>query len=154
MIKYRKVAGIEEGQVDLYLRVLELGLDTRTWVDYVLERTREGMKGEPSVAELSDIAAGVDRLDQKVQEMKRLLADYLPVRMEVKRRQYESMERLREAFEADEGYHVETLLGRYYAVGTPQVGYDIQFLTPELLRALRADHPDWQVQELSRGGKS
>lgn len=139
--------------MDLYLRILEIGLDTRTWIDYILERTREGMRGESSVAQLSDIAAGVDRLDQKIQEMKRLLVDYLPMRIEVSRRQYESMESLREAFEADEGYQVETLLGRYYAVGTPQAGYDIQFLTPELLRTLKSDHPDWHVEELSRGGK-
>ena len=47
--------------MDLHLQILELGLDAKTWIDYILHQTRDSMQHEPSSLELTDIAAGVER---------------------------------------------------------------------------------------------
>src|ERR1043166_1351426 len=118
--------------MDLYLEILELGLDAKTWVDYILQQTRDSMQHEPTSLEMTDIAAGVQRLEEKVQAMKELLADYITRPEQKGPRQYPTLEAARQAFIADDGYPDGTLLGKYYAVGTPEDGYDIQFLTREL----------------------
>jgi hypothetical protein len=137
--------------MDLHLKILELGLDAKTWVDYILQQTRDSMQHEPSSLELSDIAAGVERLEEKVQALKELLADYVSRPVPAGPRRYPTLEAARETFLADDEYSGETMLGKYYAVGTPEDGYDIQFLTGELCDRTGREHPDWQVVELKKG---
>ncbi|MEW6731093.1 MAG: hypothetical protein AB1489_07140 [Acidobacteriota bacterium] len=136
--------------MDLYLQILELGLDARTWIDYIVEQTRDSLQHEPTGLELSDIAMGVQRLEEKVETMKKLLANYLTPPVTPGPRQYTTLEIARQTFLGDDGYPSDTLLGKYYAVGSLEDGYDIQFLTPELCERLRLDHPTWQVIELKK----
>lgn len=136
--------------MDLYMKILELGLDARTWVDYIVTHSRENMQQEPSGPDLSDVAAGVQRLGEKVDELKRLLADYMPQPAPSGPRQFATLASAQLAFREDEGYPTETLLGKYYAVGTNDEGFDIQFLTKEMLERLRSDRPGWQIIELAK----
>jgi hypothetical protein len=137
--------------VDLYLKILELGLDARTWVDYIVQQTRETMKHEANEQEMTDIASGVMRLSEKVEDLKRLLDDYMVKPAAVSGpRQYSTVVAAEQAYRADDGYPSDTLLGKYYAVGTPNDGYDIQFLTRELSERSRAEHPDWEIIELKK----
>jgi hypothetical protein len=138
--------------VDIYLKILELGLDARTWTDYIVQQTRDVMHHESSGQDLTDIAAGVERLSKKVDEMKSLLAEYItkPAPAAAGPRQFTDLFTAQEAFRADDGYPTDTLLGKYYAVGNAQEGFDIQFLTRELSQRLRADRPEWQIIELKK----
>ncbi len=136
--------------MDIYLKILELGLDAKTWIDYIVEQTRDSMNHEPTGLELADIAGGVQRLDEKVVALKKLLADYIAQPITAGPRQFATLEQAQMAYRNDDGYPSETLLGKYYAVGTPADGYDIQFLTRELCERTRADRPDWQVIELRK----
>jgi hypothetical protein len=136
--------------MDLHLRILELGLDAKTWVDYILHQTRDSMQHEPSSLEMADIAAGVKRLEEKVEALKELLADYMAEPASSGPRQFPTLESARQVFLTDDGYPGDTLLGKYYAVGTPEDGYDIQFLTRELFERTAREHPDWQVIELKK----
>src|SRR5882762_5150036 len=110
--------------MDLYLQILELGLDAKTWIDYILQQTRDSMQHEPTSLEMTDIAAGVERLEEKVEALKELLSDYIAKPAPSGPRQYPTLDSARQVFLADDGYPSETLLGKYYAVGTPEDGYD------------------------------
>lgn len=134
--------------MDTYLKVLELSLDAKTWIDYIIEQTREGMKSE--IGDMADIASGLQRLNEKVEEMKRVLTDYMPQQVAAGSRQYPQLIAAEQAFSLDDGYPSSTLLGKYCAVGTPTEGYDIQFLTAELRQRTQRDHPDWQIVELKK----
>src|SRR5206468_12709354 len=98
--------------MDLCLQILELGLDAKTWVDYILEQTRESMQHEPTSLELADIASGVERLEEKVQALKELLSDYIARPAPAGPRQYSLLEEAQQAFLSDDGYSSQTLLGK------------------------------------------
>lgn len=136
--------------MDLYLQILEVSLDAKTWVDYLVEQVRDSMHSDPNNSGLSDIAVGVERLDEKVKMLKHLLSDYISEPVQIAARQYPDFETVKYVFLSDDGYPNDTLLGKYYAVGTQEVGYDIQFLTPEMHNKLLREHPDWQIIELRK----
>jgi hypothetical protein len=139
--------------MDTYLKILELGLDTKTWADYIVEQTRQQMQTDPSGEQLTDIAAAVARLEEKVTSLKLLLTDYFPhpaVADGPPTRQYTSVAAAQAAFFLDEGFPQDTLLGKYYAVGSMINGYDIQFLTPDMRDRLQHTQPDIEVVELQK----
>jgi hypothetical protein len=133
--------------MDLHLRILELTLDAKTWVEYILQQTHQSMKNDGS-SEMTDIASGVQRLGEKVEEMKKILTEYMPQPLVTGTRQYNSLVLAQEDFRNDDGYPSETLLGKYYAVGDDKSGYDIQFFTRDLYQRTLKDYPEWQVVEL------
>lgn len=138
--------------MDLYLKILELGLDAKTWTDYLVQQTREGMHQEPEGSNLPEIAAGVERLGEKVDALKKLLSDYMapPTAPVSGPRQYATLAAAQSAFRVDEGFPSDTLLGKYYAVGTAGDGYDIQFFTREMRERTQRDRPEWQIIELKK----
>lgn len=135
--------------MDLHLRILELSLDAKTWIEYILQQTHESMQND-GTAEMTDVASGVQRLSEKVEEMKKILAEYMPQPIVVGNRQYPSLQDAQQAFQQDDGYPSETLLGKYYAVGTKQSGYDIQFLTRDLYERTQRDQKDLEIIELQK----
>ncbi len=135
--------------MDIHLRILELSLDAKTWIEYILEQTRQSMQNNGS-AEMTDVASGVHRLDEKIEQMKKLLTEYMPQPLVTGSRQYNNLALAQEDFRNDDGYPSETLLGKYYAVGDGGSGYDIQFFTRDLYQRTLKDHPEWQIVELSK----
>lgn len=135
--------------MDTHLRILELSLDAKTWIEYIIQQTHQSMQNDGS-AEMTDVASGVLRLSEKVEEMKKLLNEYMPQPVVIGSRQYTSLDLARADFRNDDGYPSETLLGKYYAVGDDKFGYDIQFFTRDLYQRTLKDHPDWQIVELTK----
>lgn len=135
--------------MDLNLRILELSLDAKTWVEYILQQTHQCMKKDGD-SELTDIASGVLRLSEKVEEMKKILAEYMPQPKVTGSRQYSTLLLAQQSFENDDGYPSETLLGKYYAVGNSTSGYDIQFFTRDLYERTSRDQPDLEILELKK----
>jgi hypothetical protein len=135
--------------VDLNLRILELSLDAKTWVEYILQQTHQCMQKDADT-ELTDVASGVLRLSEKVEEMKKLLAEYMPQPKVVGNRQYPTLSLAQQSFQNDDGYPSETLLGKYYAVGNSISGYDIQFFTRDLYERTLRDQPDLEILELKK----
>ncbi|MBI4851320.1 MAG: hypothetical protein HY819_05780 [Acidobacteria bacterium] len=133
--------------MDLHLRILELGLDAKTWVDYIIQQTHQSMQNDGS-AEMTDVASGLQRLSEKVEEMKKLLNEYMPQPTATGSRQYKNLALAQEDFRNDDGYPSQTLLGKYYAVGDEKTGYDIQFFTSDLYQRTLRDHPELQIVEL------
>lgn len=135
--------------MDTHLKILELGLDAKTWIEYIIQQTHQSMQNDGS-SEMTDIASGVLRLSEKIEEMKKLLKEYMPQPIVEGSRQYSSLALAQEEFRNDDGYPSETLLGRYYAVGDDKSGYDIQFFTRDLYERTLRDRPEWKIIELTK----
>jgi hypothetical protein len=138
--------------MDTYLKILELGLDTKTWAEYLIDQTRQQMQTNND--QLTEIVVAVKRLEEKVTALKELLGDYFPdsaaAILPTTPCQYTSVAAAQAAFFLDEGFPQETLLGKYYAVGNLVTGYDIQFLTPEMRNHLQQTLPDNEIVELQK----